>query len=345
MMGCVNPRRARLRDVAAACGVSTSTVSYVLAGKADERGISTGTADRVSAVATELGYVRDRSAQALRRGSTSTLVLFYEPPMDRFVERYLLRATRALVGSGLQILSLPVLDSDATTIVNALRSGICDAGILGVSVELAQAVGDLMPVPPVPAVVLGATDSTPDGYDRVFYEEGAAIQEALAFVCPRGTERVVMAAQEEDVEVARQSRRWNAYAAFQAGRGAKAEMLMHAGASMPRAFAQALDVLARLREDGQLPDVVYCGADRVAIGVTMAAAQLGIAVPETMSVLGTGNSSEAEAHTPPLSSVGLGDESVDAVISHLLERLDDSSANASAITERWRLFPRRTTRN
>ncbi|QPL04692.1 MULTISPECIES: LacI family DNA-binding transcriptional regulator [Actinomyces] len=341
----MNPRRARLSDIAEACGVSTSTVSYVLAGKADRRGISTATANRINTVASELGYVRNRSAQALRRGETSTLVLFYEPPMDRFVERYLLRAAHALEGSGMQILSLPVLNSDAASVVNALRSGICDAGILGVGAELAQAVCNQMPVPPVPTVILGSTDSTPESYDRVYYEQDAAIQEALAHTCPRGTERVVMAAQEEDADLARQTQRWKAYAAFQAGRGAEPELLMHAGTSLPRIFTQALAVLSRMRDEGRLPDVIYCGADRVAIGVTMAATQLGVAVPEPLSVLGTGNSAEAEEHTPALSSIGLSDDSVDAVVSHLLERLADRSTTASAIVERWRLFPRHTTRN
>lgn len=60
-----------IRDVAAAAGVSTSTVSRVL----DERlpASRTETAARVRRVAEELGYRRDAAAASLRRGQTGTV--------------------------------------------------------------------------------------------------------------------------------------------------------------------------------------------------------------------------------------------------------------------------------
>lgn len=63
--------RVTLHDVAAASGVSKSTVSRIL----DERlpRSDNETARRVRQVAVELGYVRDVSAASLRRGKTSTI--------------------------------------------------------------------------------------------------------------------------------------------------------------------------------------------------------------------------------------------------------------------------------
>jgi len=63
--------RITLYDVAAAAGVSKSTVSRIL----DERlpRSESPTAKRVRKVAAELGYVRDVSAANLRRGTTSTI--------------------------------------------------------------------------------------------------------------------------------------------------------------------------------------------------------------------------------------------------------------------------------
>lgn len=60
-----------IRDVAAAAGVSTSTVSRVL----DERlpTSSSATAKRVRAAAVALGYRRDPSASSLRRGNTGII--------------------------------------------------------------------------------------------------------------------------------------------------------------------------------------------------------------------------------------------------------------------------------
>ena len=60
-----------LLDVAAAAGVSKSTVSRIL----DERlpRSESAAAQRVRQVAAELGYVRDPSAASLRRGKTMTI--------------------------------------------------------------------------------------------------------------------------------------------------------------------------------------------------------------------------------------------------------------------------------
>jgi LacI family transcriptional regulator len=67
----MKPGRATLHDVAAAAGLSKSTVSRIL----DERlpRSESESAKRVRRVAAELGYVRDISAASLRRGNTSTV--------------------------------------------------------------------------------------------------------------------------------------------------------------------------------------------------------------------------------------------------------------------------------
>ena len=63
--------RVTVHDVAAAAGVSKSTVSRIL----DERlpRSESDTAKRVRQVAEELGYMRDVAAASLRRGKTSTI--------------------------------------------------------------------------------------------------------------------------------------------------------------------------------------------------------------------------------------------------------------------------------
>lgn len=66
-----SPARVTLHDVAAAAGVSKSTVSRIL----DERlpRSESETARRVRQVAAELGYMRDVAAASLRRGRTMTI--------------------------------------------------------------------------------------------------------------------------------------------------------------------------------------------------------------------------------------------------------------------------------
>jgi LacI family transcriptional regulator len=69
----VKSRRATLADVARLAGVSGTTVSYILNGRADEMRIAGETQERVRAAVAELGYRPNRSARSLRTRSTKTI--------------------------------------------------------------------------------------------------------------------------------------------------------------------------------------------------------------------------------------------------------------------------------
>jgi LacI family transcriptional regulator len=66
-------RRATLTDVARLAGVSGTTVSYILNGRADEMRISSQTQQRVREAVDELGYRPNRSARSLRTRTTKTI--------------------------------------------------------------------------------------------------------------------------------------------------------------------------------------------------------------------------------------------------------------------------------
>ena len=68
--------RATLTDVARLAGVSATTVSLVLAGKADKRRISEETDQRVRTAAETLGYTPNLLHRSLRRGKTG-VISFY----------------------------------------------------------------------------------------------------------------------------------------------------------------------------------------------------------------------------------------------------------------------------
>lgn len=71
-------KRATMRDVAAASGVSPSTVSFVL-NDAPHQTISAATRARVLRAADELGYVPHGVARALREGSSRIVLLNLDP--------------------------------------------------------------------------------------------------------------------------------------------------------------------------------------------------------------------------------------------------------------------------
>ena len=64
-----------LADVAAEAGVSTTTASYILNGRADEMRIAPATVAKVRAAVADLGYRPNRSARSLRTRRTATVGL------------------------------------------------------------------------------------------------------------------------------------------------------------------------------------------------------------------------------------------------------------------------------
>lgn len=76
---------ATVYDIAAHCGVSASTVSYVLSGQGDKRRISPDTQARVRAAARELGYTarkRRQTADAAAARPATPVVAVYWPRRD-----------------------------------------------------------------------------------------------------------------------------------------------------------------------------------------------------------------------------------------------------------------------
>jgi len=90
--------RVTIHDVAAAAGVSKSTVSRIL----DERlpRSESETARRVRQVAAELGYVRDVSAASLRRGQTNTIGVIVPRLTDTVMAMLYEALARACARSG-----------------------------------------------------------------------------------------------------------------------------------------------------------------------------------------------------------------------------------------------------
>ena len=149
------------------------------------------------------------------------------------------------------------------------------------------------------------------------------VSQALRELADAGARRVLFAGQHRQEEQVRSDLRWQAYARFMGAHGKEPGLLMTCAPDIACAYQQAVAVLREARDRDALPDAVYCAADRTAIGVVLAAQHLGIPVPARMSVLGTGNSQDAEYLDPPLSTIGMTQASIAAVLEHFWRRLSD----------------------
>ena len=75
---------ASLKDIANALNLSTTTVSWVLSGKSEEKGITPATRDRVKECARELNYRPNLLARSLHDGCSNTIGLIVPSIGDQF---------------------------------------------------------------------------------------------------------------------------------------------------------------------------------------------------------------------------------------------------------------------
>src|SRR5699024_12586422 len=71
-------KRILISDIARAMGVSITTVSFVLNGKAEEKRISEEVTNRILAYVEKVGYKPNQLAKSLRSGETKLLGLLVE---------------------------------------------------------------------------------------------------------------------------------------------------------------------------------------------------------------------------------------------------------------------------
>ena len=77
-------KRISLKDVAREAGISTSAVSFILNGRAEEMRISKDLEKRVQAIASKLGYVPNQVAVSLRTGQSKMIGLIVESISGHF---------------------------------------------------------------------------------------------------------------------------------------------------------------------------------------------------------------------------------------------------------------------
>ena len=323
----MNPRSqpVTIRDVALRAGVSTATVSRVLAGIGNSR---PGTAAAVMAAADELGYRPSGIARSLRMRRTRTLGLIVTDILNPFFPELVQAADLAARSLGYSILlgSAAYDQHRAMHYLNLMADHRVD-GLIIASSQLSDESWAWLLASPVPAVVVNA--EPPDlplavitsdneaggriavehlvglGHRRLAYVDGAPDFTAAV---PRliGFRRACAAAglSTDDCPIVRGK------GLFESGEGAVAELL-----------ATGADVTA-----------IVCYNDVTAIGVLRALRAAGRRVPEDISVIGFDDIAAASWVVPGLTTVGQHKADMGRLaVEQLVARLDHEEPWVSGI--------------
>lgn len=318
-------RSATLRDVATSAGVSRTTASYILNGRADEMRIAPATVARVRAAVVELDYRPNRSARSLRTRRTATVGLISDQIAgEQYGSSMLTGASNAarelqhvvVMGESggdpeLERLLIEEMRAhDVDGVVYATRTARTvrlPEGLRGTRAVLLNCED---PDEPIPAVI-------PD-------DEGGG-RTAAATLLAAGIEDVWVMGEDPTPEATAGPRRMEGIRAELGAHGLQVGGVVPCDWSVAEGFAATSRWLAGGGRAGGL----ICMNDRLAMGAYQALAESGLRVPDDISVVSFDGSALADWLRPALTSVELPFPELGAMAVRRLLDLDDDSGTVS----------------
>lgn len=301
-------RRPTGRDVARAAGVSQATVSLVLsADPADPHTggrVSAATRAKVLDAAAALGYQPQAAGRQLRLGRTGLLLLAVPNILGPFFARVLDGTQSAATALGLSVVVSSGWDSAA--LAAAARTGQYD-GLLLCSPDDRQ-LGAPLP-PDVPVVYLDA-DPAADPARTLELDVAGGMAAAVDHLRAFGHHRIGHLRSVESAHTFRARQRGFERAAQ--GLTEVRELGVSINEGLASSRAAALELLTPVAAGRSRLTAVVCDDDVVAAGAYHAAAQLGLRIPQDVSVVGIDNIAAAELFAPALTTVDLPGERLGA---------------------------------
>ena len=296
-------QRPRIADVAREAGVSKTAVSFAF-NRPDR--LAPETAQRIRDVAASMGYRPDPVARTLSQRRTQTIgvltpqalsVVFSNPFFGAFAEGVALAVEPA--GYGLTFIS-PLHGSLAGALGRAIVDGVVVVGVSAdhPEVEQIQAAG-------IPLVMVDSSARTDQPTVEVDDEGGA--RAAAAHLLELGHRDLLVVSIEPATPGAPvdadwvTGRRLRGYAAGLAAAGvplASSDVV-----SGPATIEGGAVAFRRAWDAGRRPTGVLAMSDAMAIGVLVAARELGLRVPADLSVVGYDDIDTSRHTDPPLTTV------------------------------------------
>jgi len=311
----VKSQRTTLADVARLAGVSGTTVSYILNGRAEEMRIATETQQRVLAAVAELDYRPNHSARSLRTRTTKTIGVITDFVASGMFASRMLSGANAAARARDHVLLIAETEGDPAVerlLVDEMLERQVD-GLVYVTrttMELQEADG----LPDNLVVLLNCVDR--EGARPSILPDERAGGRASA-------EAILVSGLRADVHVVGEDPTPHALAgplrlAGIAERLAESGVLLSGVVPCEWAVEPAYDALGRWLDAGHRPRGLICLNDRVAMGVYQALGERGLVVPDDVAVVSFDGSELASWLRPRVTSVALPFERMGELAVHLL---------------------------
>jgi DNA-binding LacI/PurR family transcriptional regulator len=286
--------RTTIREVAAAAGVSHQTVSRVI--NLSER-VDPETRSRVEAAIDRLNYRPNAIARYMAQGRTQTLACI-SPNLSDYTFAAIIEAAEAEARrQGYFLFSASAASEAAfSDLIGRLVDSRLAEGLLVIN-PYADGRHALLPRS-VPSVFVGARPRQ-ESVDSVSLDDESAARLAAAHLLQAGHRRIAMVTGPGSEDCVQ-----DRCAGFSAA-------LAAAGVSLPEAWVllgdwsatAGYEAMMHLHRSGNLPTAIFAQNDRIAIGVMRAARDVGLSVPENLSVVGVDDMPLASYFDPPLTTI------------------------------------------
>lgn len=315
-MTSIRPRPATLTDIAKRAGVSTATVSYVLNDAPGAR-IPAATKDRVRSIADELGYVPHASARSLRSGS-SNLVLYVQMDVVQgpLASAFLSQLAHDLHGFGYSLLQY---DAERDRGVKAARSwaGMRPAAVITGHHRLTPAGVELLRKADIQVFSMGADPELVKGtgVSTLNIDNRGAGELAGRYLLEQGRRDLVGIVPREGILREMGEARMEGLTAAAGGVSVRR-------VDMDWSAEDAARIVRSWSVEG-LPDGVFGYNDEFSGLLLGALLDVGVRLPEEMSLVGTDDVMLCQMLRPRLTSVRMSGEGTGAVAREIVAALKE----------------------
>lgn len=331
------------RDVAARAGVAQASVSAVLNGGSG-RYVSPGTRQRILDAAEELGYRRNHAASVMRTGNTQMLGWLGGNLGEEHVGKMLSGALEAadLAGYTLKILSLGELGNAHQAIRRSSELRLMGVLALHLPVATQNDLHNEATRFGCPLVFMDERSERTDVPQVVSDDEGG-IEQGLEHLMKLGHGRIAFISAGEEASVLSSSRE-QAFLRAMDKRGLEVppHWIAHGSFSSREPSLQAARALLSLQREKR-PTAILCSGDFIALATLQVAREMGLSVPQELSIVGFANMNVSEFATPQLTTieqpfVDIGRKAVHVLLGVIESRIENDGAAPVSLEERGAKF-------